>query len=141
MVPIHQGRIENGNLRLENPARYELWLALLNGKDVEVIVRKKRKQRSLRANRYYWGVVIKMIADFLGYAPEECHEALKRKFLGEVEDRYGLKRVATTTTLTTIEFIDAYTEPIKRWAAEFLKLYIPDPDHVEWQDDGRVRYR
>lgn len=83
--------------------------------------------------------MIKIIADHLGYDAEELHEALKRKFIGETEDQYGLKRVATTTTMTTTEFIEAYTEPIKRWAAEFLKLYIPDPGEAE-VDDGRERY-
>jgi len=140
MVPIHHATIIDGNLRLENPQRYELWLALLNGKQVEVVVRKKRKKRSNAQNRYYWAVVIKMIADFLGYAPEECHEAMKIKFLGLEEDRYGLQRVKSSATLSTEEFIAQFTEPIKRFAAEFLKLYIPDPGEAEPENDGRARW-
>ncbi len=130
-VPIFPGAVVDGNLRLQNPTRYELWIALLDGKQVEVVVKQKRNRRSDRQNRYYWGVVIKIIADHLGYEPDELHESLKRKFLGEVEDRYGLRRVASTTMLTTAEFIETYTEPIKRWAAEYLRLYIPDPNEVE----------
>ncbi len=82
-----------------------------------------------------------MIADFCGYeTTEACHEALKAKFLGEEIDQYGLKHVKSTTGLDTTEFIEAYTEPIKRWAAEFLGLPIPDPNQVEWDDDGRARF-
>ena len=36
--------------------------------------------RSARFNAYYWGVVIKMIADHTGHSTEEVHEAYKKKY-------------------------------------------------------------
>ena len=130
IIPTFQGVVNKGVLQVE--ARFYPYLASLEGQKVEIVVRKRRSKRSGQQNRYYWGVVVKMLADKLGYEPEEMHYALRVKFLGEEEDRYGLKKIRSTTELSTKEFIEVYTEPIKRWAAEFLCFRIPDPNEVDF---------
>lgn len=91
--------------------------------------------RSVRANSYYWGVVVHLISEHTGYTPDELHDVLKAKFLpkhlafsdgnGEVKGEFVIG--GSTRKLNTAEFVE-YTESIRRWAAEDLDVVIPDPE-------------
>ena len=92
------------------------------------------KYRTTPENKYYWGVVIDLLSDELGYTPEEMHEILKIKFLcykihlkhkdGSVEEiTYG----KTTKDLTTKEF-EEYLTKIRTWASADLGILIPLPN-------------
>ena len=138
-TPIFTGIIDKGKLTLDNPQRYLVHLSKFEGKRIEIVLRKRRSQRSDGQNRWYWGVCVEILANHCGYDPEEMHEALKIKFLSDrTEDEKGLMRVGSTARLTTDEFI-AYTNRVVRWAAESLYVYIPSPNEVDyggWQKAG-----
>ncbi len=132
-TPLFPGQVSKGKLILETPMRYLAYLSGLEGKRVELILRKQKPKRSDQQNRYYWGCVIEILANHCGYEPEEMHEALKVKFLSDhAEDEKGLIRIGSTAKLTTAEFVD-YTDRVVRWAAESLSVFIPDPGQVEYQ--------
>lgn len=132
------GRVENGELTLPRRMRKEI-LAAFEGKAIEVIIRKKKKHRSTQQNRYYWGVVVELIKNYLQevdpqviWTPEKVHELLKFKFLrcqkvnpdtAEIEFEY----TRSTTDLSTSEFMDLIAQ-IQQWSAETFDLYIPDPN-------------
>lgn len=82
--------------------------------------------RSTPQNRYYWGVVVEILSEHIGFSPEEMHEILKHKFLNPFE-KMGYKIYPNTTQLTTVEFKN-YIEKIQRWAAQELQCVIPDPN-------------
>lgn len=138
-TPIFTGTINEGKLILDNPQKYLVQLSYLNGKKIELILRKKRSQRSLQQNSYYWGVVIEILRNHFGYEPEEMHEALKIHFLKlENHKAPGLVSVKSTTRLSTDEF-NAYVNRVVTWAAQEYGVYIPDPRQVEygnWQKAG-----
>lgn len=111
-----------------------------SGEGVEIIVRQAEDQRSLRANRFYWGFVLKVIAAqaVIGgqrYAAEAWHELFKRQFLG-----YSIKKATvagrrrkmvtrtlrSTTELSPRKFVK-YLDQIMAFAATDL--------HVEWRLD------
>lgn len=98
------------------------------------IVQPKKARRSLAANAYYWGVVLKILGDELGYEPDEMHEAMKLKFRSRVCPSTGLTIVKSTRTGSP-DFWE-YVEQIRRWAATWPAggIYIPDPNEVpaEW---------
>lgn len=125
---IHEGRVDKGQLHLKNKSRYLVQLSKLDGKEIELIIRQKKSQRSLDQNSYYWGVVVAILGDHCGYDPEEMHEALKFKFLRKGKE--GLETVTSTTDLNTKEFED-YLERIRRWASMELNCFIPQPNEVE----------
>jgi hypothetical protein len=125
---IHEGRVDKGQPHLKNKSRYLVQLSKLEGKEIELIIRQKKSQRSLDQNSYYWGVVVAILGDHCGYDPEEMHEALKFKFLRKGKE--GLETVTSTTDLNTKEFED-YLERIRRWASMELNCFIPQPNEVE----------
>jgi hypothetical protein len=86
MIPVFQGTILQGNILFHVPKQFKEYLAQLennqpNGQPVNVIVEKWKDQRTLSQNRYYWGVVLKIISDDTGHEPEELHEFFKKKFI------------------------------------------------------------
>jgi len=127
LAPIWRGQIENGKLKLVNQELFRRYLHSLIG-EVELIVRKWKKRRTNNQNSYYWGVVIPILCESLGYSDEEMHEALKWKFLRNKE-REKLPTVKSTASLSTIEFKN-YIEEIVRWASQD-GIIIPDPNQVD----------
>lgn len=85
--------------------------------------------RTSRANRYYWGVCIALIAKHLGEHPEELHEALKAKFRGREDITTGL--VIPRSTRSGSDDFWQYVDAVRHWAHTFLGLYIPSPNEPE----------
>jgi hypothetical protein len=127
IVPIFAAKVEHGTLKAD--ISYYKWLNTLEGCNVTVRVEKKKKQRSLSQNAWYWGVCVELLADFCGYSPDEMHESLKEKFLGSERDKNGLVKIRSTAALSTDEFVD-YTNRIVIWAAQQLSVFIPGPGEV-----------
>ena len=123
--------LEDLTLRFINPAKLKQHLLPLKGQIVMVTAEKLRKHRTDDQNRYYRGVVLKTIADQSGYSGQEeledLHYEMQRRFL---PNRGRLNIPVSTTALDTVEMTE-YIENIRRWAAEELQLYIPDPNEVE----------
>ena len=118
-------------LSFVNGIRLKQFLLPLKTQTVTVTITHNKPTRSDDQNRYYWGVVIRYIADYAGYRGNEelqsLHEELKRKFLPKL----GVLQIAqSTATLTSKEFSD-YVETIRTWAATELSLYIPDANEQE----------
>ena len=88
------------------------------------------RQRSNRQNKYYWKVVVYMIADELGYLPEEAHEALKARFLVD-RSNPALPRIKSTTELSVADF-EYYLKCCRWFAADFLNIHIPKPNEVDY---------
>jgi len=104
----------------------------------------EKENRTLAANRYYWGVVLKVLQEYTGIDTEDMHEVLKSKFNPKkvsvgTEDEIEIG--ASTKGLDTEEFI-RYIEKVRIWATEALSTptnmcYIPLPQEVikpEYQD-------
>jgi hypothetical protein len=132
MVPVFTGAVDSaGTLHLDDRPALSRYLEGLTGRRVEVVVRELRRTRSHRQNRYYWGVVIALLAEHCGYEPEEMHEALKLQFLRVPADEdHPLETVRSTARLKTSEF-EVYLEQIRRWAATEMGVYIPEPNEVD----------
>jgi hypothetical protein len=101
----------------------------VKGKDdwfvVEVL--RSKKTRSLNQNKYYWGVVVKILSMHTGYTSDETHQELARMFLSY---QNGKKRfVKSTAKLNTFEF-EQYTEKCRQWAWQEMNVHIPLPNEV-----------
>jgi hypothetical protein len=100
---------------------------------VELTVEKLKHQRTNSQNSYYWGCVVKLIAQHSGHDPEQIHELLKQMFSPKWHYPAGLIGASgiptSTTRLDTLEFTD-YIERCRAWGSEFLGLQIPLPNEV-----------
>lgn len=121
------GKIDaGGKLAFDSPAEFARARARFRGRDVQVAISPKSKQRSVRENAYYWGVVIPLLCDWCGYSPDEMHDALKYKFLFDFDKERGLARIGSTAKLSTVEFEDLMTK-IREWASR-EGVFIPEPN-------------
>src|ERR1022692_3238411 len=125
MTPIFQATIRDGKLLLDKAEQFKQYLhSFPNEKRVEVTVEKLTHPRTNSQNRYYWGVVVKEIAQHTGHDSEQIHEALKQQFSPKwyMDPRPGASALAiptSTTRLDTQSFVE-YTEKCRVWANEFL---------------------
>lgn len=90
--------------------------------------------RSTSQNKYYWGCVVQILSDELGYTPNEIHEIIKDKFLGvrvPLKNPKGLDIFGwihkSSTSLDTKEWEELMTK-IREWASQVLSIWIPEPN-------------
>jgi len=119
------GTIQNGKLKLDNPAQFNRKIEELEGKRIEIDLKVRRKNRSLDQNAYYWGVVLAAISDFTGYDVEDLHNHFKYNLLKK--DVGNLNTFKSTSNLNTKEFTD-YIDKIIRFANQVLGIEIPTPE-------------
>ena len=125
-TPIFDCAVIGGKLKLKRPERFQKYVSGLQG-EFFMVVKKKTKKRSKKQNRYYRGVIIKMIAEDIGYyataEKEEFHNWFRYMILKD-----GIV-ARSTTDLNTAEMED-YEAKIRMWASEFRNLVIPLPNEI-----------
>lgn len=139
---VGAGVIEGGKLRVKHREAFEQSMRQFKDGEVSVTIARQSATRSEQQNRWYWGVVLKVLAEHTGYTVDEMHEYCKDRFNakaitivdanGEVKDEQRIGQ--TTTRLNKITFGE-YCESIRMWAAADLHLDIPDPDPA-WRENA-----
>ena len=120
-------KTEDDKIKLYN------YLKQLSNKDYVVEIKENKNTRSLNQNAYYWRCIVQVMADELGYFPDEMHEILKAKFLSEYqilehqERKAGVLYVKSTTRLNTKEF-ELYVEKISIWSSTELNITLMLPN-------------
>jgi len=136
MYPKFIGIIKENRLIIDDLGNFKEYLKSLEQRKVEIIVKEYKTQRSSNQNRYYHGVVVKLISDHTGHTSDEVHELLKSMFLKkhlDVDTKEGQQRftiVRSTVSLNTKE-MEEYLAYIRMWASMDLSLSIPEPNEVE----------
>jgi hypothetical protein len=119
----------NQGVFIPDDKKYYLALAKRNNKRTTITIGSPEKMQSCSQRRYYWAVVVEIIADYFGYTPEEMHEIFKPMFFKEHNDK-GFEYIKSTTAYLTVEF-EAKLSNIRRWAAT-RGIYIPLPNEVQY---------
>ena len=91
---------------------------------------KKKLTRSQAQNKYYWGVVCKIIGDEIGYLPDEIHQLMGKEFLKY--EHKGEWFVKSTTKLNTKE-MEEYLENVRRFASMELSIFVPLPNETTFK--------
>ena len=131
--------------------------AAIGGDEIMVVrIEPEEKKRSAQQNKYLWGVVYKTIVDndpgyFVNDAvdslrktarlstAEVVHEFCKARFLPSA-DLPGLQiTVAPSTAKLPRKEFQEYVESIRRWAADELQVFIPEPTVCGYDDLGWLR--
>lgn len=129
----HKIQVQGDKFKFLNAELFKRDLTQYNDQVIILTISKDKNLRSNNQNRYYWGVVVVMISDEIGYFPEEVHGMLTDKFLGyniSVKEQ-DYRTTTSTTRLNTTEFED-YLSKIRAWASMELSLYIPEPNEIEF---------
>ncbi len=92
--------------------------------------------RSTPQNRYYWGVVIDILSNHIGYTSDETHEILKHKFLRDwkkIKTSKGIFEYVYTKSTTGLSTRDMenYLGRIREWAVIDLNCSIPEPHEMQ----------
>ena len=120
---MFKGRIENGVILLENAKLYNDKVMSLEGKEIELDLKRYYKKRSNQHNRYY-RVCLKHISEITGYDEDELHNTFKAMFC---VDRSGkIPIVKSTAKLNSLEFTE-YIEKIARRVA-LIDIILPSPN-------------
>lgn len=90
-------------------------------------IKKKSKGRSIKENRYYWGVVLAYISAHTNHNSVYLHEIFKHEFVPLV--KFDDDDHLTTSDMTHEQIWD-FINKVRYWAKDFLNLSIPDPDGV-----------
>jgi len=135
ITPVFPARItEKSKLQMGESSRraMDMWLATLAGKAVTIRITQERATRSSQQNRYYWGVVVPLIAEHLGYTNDEMHEALKYKFLRTEAEcaASDLPKIRSSAALSTKEFGE-YVDSVVTWAGAEFGVDIPAPNEAD----------
>lgn len=104
------------------------------GKQVQWEVKKVNDKRTLQQNKYYWSVVVNMVAEYCGYHPDEAHEILLQEFapLQEVgTDRWHQKTIVVRSSQMTVDEMIYYIDRIVQEMAS-IGLEIPSPDNLDY---------
>lgn len=116
MRPLFQAIVKDGKVVFGDRGRWLSWLAKLEGFEVNIWVDKLEFTRTEQENKYYWGVVVKIMADEMGLIPAEAHELLKSLFLKKGIEYKGKRweYVGSTAKLTIKDF-EEYVEKCRNW--------------------------
>jgi hypothetical protein len=130
-----EGVVKGGALRMSDPARWRAALSGLEGERLILTVERPATRRSNRQNKWYWGVILPIVASYLSKGrPFELHSTqahylLKSAFLGVVETAMG-PTPQSSRTLSTEEFAE-YCDRILAHAASEWALHIPQPGEMD----------
>lgn len=116
--------------------KIKLWvnsLSFLFDKEYVVIIKRYHKKRSNDVNELYWAWITGL-ANYIGYTPQELHEAYKRKFIKwekvDIPEAEYYKP-GSTKTLKTDEFWK-YLNLIHQHAIQFHGFILPYPDDPDF---------
>lgn len=142
------GRVaEGGVLRLDSRNLLDSALKHWDGLRVVVRIEQEKETRRQRANRFYWGVVLKHMASESGHSADDLHELMKlrhnSKTVEIVDPKTGEARevrIPLSTAKLSIEEFGIYLERAIVDAAEWLGVVIPEPRRdEEWRTQEHVK--
>ncbi|MHA1856930.1 MAG: hypothetical protein ACTSYY_12875 [Promethearchaeota archaeon] len=159
---IHTGHIKNNNLVLYDKPKFRKDLERFDGKQVELILREKKKNKRRTAGQYAYlfGYVYQQVVDHLGYTKNEVDKLTRRRMIESIHE--GMKqeinpvvvevfdmntklnltemRGGSTTKLNCSKLADFITQVIAIWSIEGVDFGEQLDDWVAEHEDEVDRY-
>ncbi len=129
LTPVFYANKEPGKkMVFEKLKLFNHYVNSLSGR-LKITIEEYKEKRSNPQNRYYWGVIVKILGNHFGYTQKETHSAIGQEFL--LVERDGKPPfVRSTSDLDTQEFVE-FNEQVKIWAVTYFGVVIPDPESVD----------
>lgn len=125
------GKINDAELFWEMLKTYE-------GKRIDITITRHTEKRTTPQNKYYWGVIIKLIRNFslekgYDFTEDDWHEYIISKGYFGYKDSINGRRAKRSHEATTIEFNEAIEKLQRDWAIK--GLILPDPNQSDFLED------
>jgi hypothetical protein len=128
MKKVFSAQVEKDNVKIHEPQMFKDFLLKIGHEErIVVTVQKWYKRYSDKQRNYYFGVPVSILAENLGYTPQEMHDALKVKFLSKQQGK--LIKILSITSLSTVQMED-YMANIRQFASAELSCYVPEPNEA-----------
>ena len=141
-APVWSGVVTTaGKLELDSRNGFTGYVRTLAGKEIDLVITKRKYTRTNNQNRFWWGVVVPMFAEACGYAVREheaVHDELVRVLVGLKPDSNPALQIRQSTTDLTTEQFNELIEQAQIFGAEKLGIVIPDPDK-NWRQQKQRR--
>tara|TARA_R110000744_G_scaffold7342_6_gene25366 strand:- start:1191 stop:1658 length:468 start_codon:yes stop_codon:yes gene_type:complete len=134
--------IEDGDMSPLDDVLDKLEPKIKEGEDYTLYLLDHKKNRTLNANRYYHGVVLKVLCEEIGIKNPDItaahlHEVMKAKFNAKMVLIDGIPyEIGESTTKINKDRFKDYIESIREWALETFNCWIPLPEEVIESDFG-----
>ena len=130
----HFCKFKGGKPILQNPKGFMDACRLLDGKEGFLIINKevKKRTKSNEQQKYYFGVVVAMIAEHCGFEKHEyqmVHRAISTKLLSEEKNGLTIVRTTALSEWDTFSW-EQYMERVRRWALVEYAIEIPLPNEI-----------
>ena len=114
--------------------KLDIWLdTFSSGTELILEVYERKYQRTHPQNDYYWGVVVKLLAETFGWEDETMHDFLKSRYLSKKIDWKGKEVWITgSTARLKIDEFAQYLDKCILFAAE-NDVIIPEASKIEIQ--------
>ena len=127
---------EKGKVIWNNPVIVGMQLAMLGGEEVRIDICTELKSISVPQRKYYFGHLVKELAEAFGWTREEMHDWLKAKFASRVEmitingRVREIRRIPSVMDLSTVEAEEFYAKIRNFGSEEGIPLWLPN----EWEE-------
>ena len=130
-------RAVHGRLEWASAPEVQRCLCRVDGCELEITIGKKRNRKNsgtTRQLRYYWGVIIDMIAEEMGETRENADLYLRMMFHFDEINGVKIPKSLKNTMTNTIER-EEYFSSCRQWANEFFdNMWIPKPNEADgWE--------
>jgi len=136
IIPRFTGKVVKGRLMRDDPAKYALYVANLEGKRIEELLQPEKSTRSDPLNRYYFGVVVPLFMELAGFRQsekDEAHQALKI-WKASSTDEKGIIHIEKTSKMDNKRFLQ-YLDDIAAGILEMWGVIVPKPDEYSYVDE------
>ncbi|RBA36112.1 hypothetical protein [Elizabethkingia anophelis] len=130
-------RIEGGQFRQNKDFILDA-ITQFEGKDIQIIFKRKYKKRTNNENAFYWGVWIpilqRAVRDTWGEVrdPGEVHEIIKIACNYEEKPNITtgefIRVPKSSTQLNTYEWEFEFKQKVRQFALDFFNIVLPEPD-------------
>ena len=99
---------------------------------LEVIICNHKPSRTASQRKYYFGVIVSILAEHTGFTKEEMNEELKLMFNKKTVERADGTFLIYGGSIENekVHVCERIFEEIRHWAFEYMDLVIPLPERI-----------
>lgn len=121
--------------KISNPSKIKEAIQSFEGKEIQISIQKKKRQRSSQQNAYYWGLLLPLTTEAVKtewgeiWSNEKAHEFYKSMFLFNEKQKEGktVKVPKSTSENSTLQQEDYHLQ-IRGFLLEWFNVSAPLPN-------------